>query len=424
VIRRATLEDARAIAEVHVRAWQQGYRGVVPEAHLQSLSVERREAAWRQALSQRMCEVWVAAEGSAVAGWISVGDSRDAGADARTGELWAVYIDPARWRRGLGRALWRQAEAHLRAAGFTSVTLWVLRDNRPARQFYETLGFRHDPDADRPIELGGASLMEIRLRRELRTDPWDRGDPYDRYVGRWSREVAPRFLSWLAVPAGRRWVDLGCGTGALSAAILERCGPASVIGLEPSRAFARTARAQLGAKVLQASAAALPLARGACDVLVSALVLNFLPDPGAALVEMARVMGPGGVIAAYVWDYAEGMEMIRIFWDAASALDPAAAHLHEGIRFPLCRPAALSALFTGLRDVAVIPLEIPTPFAGFDDYWEPFLGGQGPAPGYVQSLDEPARARLREHLRQRLPADTDRKIALRARAWAVRAVTP
>jgi ribosomal protein S18 acetylase RimI-like enzyme/SAM-dependent methyltransferase len=424
VIRRATLDDARAIAEVHVRAWQQGYRGVVPDGHLQSLSVERREAAWRQALSQSMSEVWVAADAGQVDGWISVGDSRDAGADERTGELWAVYVDPGRWRRGVGRALWQQAEGHLRAAGFAAVTLWVLRDNRAARQFYEALGFRHEPAADRAIELGGVSLVEVRLRRELRTDPWERGDPYDRYVGRWSRQVAPLFLSWLGVPAGRRWVDLGCGTGALAAAILARCGPAAVTGVEPSRGFVRTARAELGDQVLRASAAALPLARGAAAVLVSALVLNFLAEPAAALVEMARVVAAGGLIAATVWDYAEGMEMIRIFWDAAAALDPAAARLHEGARFPLCHPAALSALFGGLREVAVTPLEIPTPFVDFDDYWEPFLGGQGPAPGYVQSLDQPARDRLREHLRQRLAVDPGGTIALRARAWAVRGVRP
>jgi hypothetical protein len=140
---------------------------------------------------------------------------------------------------------------------------------------------------------------------------------------------------------------------------------------------------------------------------------------------MARVTRRGGTIAAYVWDYAGGMQLIREFWDAAAALDPHAAGLHEGVRFPLCRPAALTQLFAdaGLEDVSTAALDVPTPFQSFDDYWQPFLGGQGPAPAYAMSLDEAARTRLRERLRERLPAGTDGSIALTARAWAVRATS-
>ena len=158
--------------------------------------------------------------------------------------------------------------------------------------------------------------------------------------------------------------------------------------------------------------------------MVSGLVLNFVPDPHLALLEMARVTAGGGTIAAYVWDYAGKMELMREFWDAAAALDAAAAQLDEGIRFPLCRPQALAACFAGagLKDVEVRAIDIPTPFTSFDDYWQPFLGGQGPAPAYAMSLDEPARARLRERIAQRLPAKPDGSIALTARAWAVRAI--
>jgi hypothetical protein len=157
-------------------------------------------------------------------------------------------------------------------------------------------------------------------------------------------------------------------------------------------------------------------------VVASGLVLNFIPDLPAALSEMIRVTAPGGTIAAYVWDYADGMEMLRHFWDTAVALDPSAASLHEGTRFPLCNPAALRAAFAGagLAQIETSGLEIPTPFADFEEYWTPFLGGQGPAPAYAMSLPEEQRTRLKETLRARLPMDAGGAIALTALVWAVR----
>lgn len=259
------------------------------------------------------------------------------------------------------------------------------------------------------------------------SDTWERGSPYERYVGRWSRRVAPDFLSWLEVPAGRRWLDVGCGTGALCAAIADRCSPASVAGVEPSEGFLKTARENLGnrAEFHPGSATAIPLANASVDAVVSGLVLNFVPEPGAALAEMSRVTVRGGTIAAYVWDYAGRMELMRHFWDAAVELDPGASKLDEGPRFPLCRPEALEKLFAGagLQGVEVRPIDIPTRFASFDDYWQPFLGGQGPAPAYAMSLEEAARGRLRERLRERLAAGADGSISLTARAWAARATT-
>jgi SAM-dependent methyltransferase len=256
------------------------------------------------------------------------------------------------------------------------------------------------------------------------SDSWNRGDPYEGYVGRWSRRVAPRFLSWLGVGPDRRWLDVGCGTGALGATIVDHVSPAGVVGVDPSPGFLREARARLGGKVTlhRAVAHALPLTRGSVDVICSGLVLNFVPDPRAAVAEWARVTRGGGTVAAYVWDYAGRMELMRHFWDAAVSLDAQAAGLDEGVRFPDCQPAALVALFerAGLTGVEVTTIDAPTVFASFEDYWQPFLGGQGPAPAYAMSLDEPARDHLREAVRRRLPLQRDGSIPLIARAFAVR----
>jgi hypothetical protein len=151
-------------------------------------------------------------------------------------------------------------------------------------------------------------------------------------------------------------------------------------------------------------------------------VLNFVPEPGRMVAEMSRVVRAGGTVAVYVWDYAGEMQMMRSFWDAAIELDPRAAERDEGRRFPLCRPEALSALFggAGLTSIDTRAIDIPTVFADFDDFWEPFLMGDAPAPGYCMSLDERARERLRDRLRETLPVSADGSIHLIARAWAVK----
>jgi len=257
------------------------------------------------------------------------------------------------------------------------------------------------------------------------SDTWERGNPYEQYVGRWSRQVAPLFLSWLNLPRGCRWLDVGCGTGALCAAIVDRCSPSSVAGVEPSEGFLKTAKENLAGRAAlhQGTATEIPLGDASVDVVVSALVLNFIPDQRAALLEMARVTKNEGTIAAYVWDYAGKMELMRVFWDAAVELNPSAAHMDEGARFPMCRPDALEKLFAGagLQGVDVKPIDVPTPFANFDDYWRPFLGGQGPAPAYAMSLNETVRTRLRARIKERLPTEPNGSISLNARAWAVRA---
>ena len=255
-------------------------------------------------------------------------------------------------------------------------------------------------------------------------DTWEEGSRYERYIGRWSRQVAPEFLGWLGASAGLRWLDVGCGTGALCAAIRDRCAPSSVVGVEPSEGFRDEARTRLGAgvTVVAGSATGIPLPDRSVDVTVSGLVLNFVADSGAALGEMRRVTREGGAIAAYVWDYADKMEYLRIFWDAAAAVDSEARGLDEGVRFPLCRPEALRRLLESaeLDQVEVGTIDVPARFKDFEDYWEPFLGGQGPAPTYVKSLEEDDRDRLRETVRERLPRANDGTISLVARAWAVR----
>ena len=267
------------------------------------------------------------------------------------------------------------------------------------------------------------------MRADEPKEVWASGQAYERYVGRWSRRVAEGFLEWLEVPSGRSSLDLGCGTGALSATIIRRMQPAHVLGIDSSDGFLAHARRQVQAPCAAfepADAQALPCGDSEFDVAVSGLVLNFVPDPDRMVTQMRRVVRPGGTVALYVWDYAGKMQLMRHFWDAAAALDPAARNLDEGIRFPICAAAPLTDLFgkAGLAAVATRAIDVPTSFRDFNDFWSPFLGGQGPAPGYCRSLTAERRERLREHLRATVPTQPDGRIALVARAWAVRGVVP
>lgn len=258
-----------------------------------------------------------------------------------------------------------------------------------------------------------------------RLDAWVQGDAYEDYVGRWSRAVARAFLAPLGVPGGREWLDVGCGTGALARTIVERAAPATVLGIDRSEAFVADARRRVRdprARFEIGDAQALPVASGTFDAVVSGLVLNFVPEPARMLAEMARAARAGGTVAVYVWDYAGAMEMMRLFWDAAKAIDPAAAALDEGARFPVCAPGPLAALLgdAGLGQVSTFAIDVPTPFRDFEDYWSPFLGGQGPAPGYAVSLPDDQRHELRELIRERMAVEPDGSIRLTARAWAAR----
>ena len=229
--------------------------------------------------------------------------------------------------------------------------------------------------------MGGVVVTE-------RKDVWASGDAYEPYVGRWSRLIARQFIAWLRVP----------------------------------RAFARHKVTNPRATFQVGDAQNLPVADNSFDATVAGLVINFVPDQAKAVREMARATRSGGIIAAYVWDYAGEMQMMRRFWDAAVALDPSAISLDEGRRFPVCRPEPLASLFqhAGLGGAEVRSIDAATIFKDFDDYWTPFLGGQAPAPGYCMSLSEDRRAALRDRIRASLPTSDDGRIHLIARAWAVR----
>ena len=240
--------------------------------------------------------------------------------------------------------------------------------------------------------------------------------------------MAREFIKWLAVAPGSCWLDVGCGTGALTQTVLEQATPGEVVGIDPSAAYIASAGARMSdnprARLEIGDAQALRAATAAFDVVVCGLVLNFVSQPELAVAEMARVTRPGGTVAAYVWDYAEGMQLMRYFWDAAGGLDLKAKELDEGHRFSICQPEPLGDLFltAGLEDVEVLGIEVPTYFRDFDDYWSPFLGGQGPAPSYAMSLSEEKRAELRERIRTILPSDQAGGIPLTARAWAIRGI--
>jgi SAM-dependent methyltransferase len=253
-------------------------------------------------------------------------------------------------------------------------------------------------------------------------DSWDEAEQYEQYMGRWSRLAAAAFLRWLGLPAGEQWLEVGCGTGALTATIVAEAAAASLLAMDSSRRFLSRARQAVpGARFAAATVERLPLADQQVDAILSGLALNFFPDQQAALRELRRVVRPGGTIAAYMWDYAQGMGMLRTFWDAATALDPAARELDEGRRFPQ-QDGALATLFavSGLRAVATAALEVEQHYSDFDDYWQPFLDGPGPAPGYVNRLAPARQAALAEALRAALPRAADGSITLTARAWGVR----
>lgn len=259
-------------------------------------------------------------------------------------------------------------------------------------------------------------------------DRWTSGGAYEGYMARWSRLVAREFLAWLAIQPGATWLDVGCGTGALSQAILDLAAPTAVLGIDLSQSyldFARTHIRDNRATFCRGEAQALPAAATSRDVVVTGLALNFMPDPLLALSEMVRVARPGGTIAAYVWDYAGQMGLLRSFWDAAIALYPAAAPLEEGHRFAICHPEPLRQIFQSARlgQVDVRAIDIEMRFADFADYWVPFLAGQGPAAAYLTSLSPTQQEELRAHLASTLPSTETGVIMLTARAWAVRGIT-
>lgn len=262
------------------------------------------------------------------------------------------------------------------------------------------------------------------MSKESQHDTWSASRSYEHYMGRWSREIAHEFVAWLDQPADLDWLDIGCGTGALSATILERCAPRSVLGVDPSEGFvthARNAIPDARARFAVAEAGALPCADRSTDVVTSALAYNFFSDRPGALTEMQRVARPGSTVSLYVWDYpGGGMGFIDAFWDAAVATDANAEAHVESTRFPFCTPEALLSEVSGagLADADVRAIEVRARFEDFEDFWRPFTLGAGPAPGYYLSLDEEGRHALRQKLKAELGGGEGIEFA--ARAWAAR----
>lgn len=255
-------------------------------------------------------------------------------------------------------------------------------------------------------------------------DSWQSGNPYQYYMGRWSKLVSEKFIHWLEPKPGLIWLDVGCGTGALSDVILSTCNPDKVVAIDQSEGFVQSVQARFGGKVESklGDAMSLPLAEQAVNITVSGLVLNFIAQPEKALSEMRRVTKEHGTVATYIWDYAGEMEFLSHFWDVATDLDPAALDLHEGRRFSDANDTMLRNAFgsVGFSDVEVIKIEIVTYFSDFEDYWNPFLGGQGPAPTYVAKLPDVEKEALRQALIQRLPFNQDGSITMSACAWSAK----
>jgi len=263
------------------------------------------------------------------------------------------------------------------------------------------------------------------MKLKNKSDSWASGNPYDQFMGRWSTLISERFLDWFAIPLSHSWLDVGCGTGSLTQQILETCRPSEITSVDSSSDFIAYAQQMIRDPIVHFQvglAQSLELDSNSVDAVVSGLVLNFVPQPEAAVKEMLRVTKPRGHIGIFLWDYADGMEMLRYFWDGAVTLDHQAKEFDEGVRFPLCQDGQLETLVqaVGLKQVEAKPIEVITVFQNFDDYWNPFLGNAGPAPGYNMGLSPNKRKELENKLREILPIEEDGSISLMARAWAVK----
>lgn len=242
-------------------------------------------------------------------------------------------------------------------------------------------------------------------------------DAYDRFMGRYSRLLAPQLADLADLEPGHRVLDVGCGPGALTHELVSRLGADAVAGVDPSETFAAAARERHpGVDVRVASAEALPFADDEFDRTLAQLVVHFMADPVDGLAEMRRVTRPGGMVITCVWDLAGGRAPLSPFWEAARGLDP---DVIDESRLAGAREGDLAALFAaaGLREIHTAVLSIEQEHSGFEEWWEPFTAGVGPAGAYVASLDARQRSALENHARSILPAGP---FVLTARAWAAR----
>lgn len=254
---------------------------------------------------------------------------------------------------------------------------------------------------------------------------FDNATAYNAYIGRWSRLAAPQFLSWLNIPSGQTWLDVGVGTGVLTQAILQQSSPKKVVGIDLSESYVALARQDIvddRAEFQVGDASSMRFESPEFDVVVSGLVLNFVPSPQQMALGMKQAVKSGGTVALYVWDYAGRMEIMRQFWDAAIAVDPSAVELDSAKQFPICNMDNLYALYSaiGINHIETMPIDVQAKFTDFDDYWLPFLGAQGSVSKYLLALDEAALNRLTAQLRRQLPIKADGSIDLVARALAIK----
>ena len=255
-------------------------------------------------------------------------------------------------------------------------------------------------------------------------------EAYERFMGRWSRIVAPRLVDFTDLPERGRMLDVGSGTGSLAFVIAERKSDTHVLGIDPSKEYVAYATSKNPfpnrVRFEVGDAQQLDFPDASFDASLSLLVINFIPDPKKALFELRRVTKPGGKVSAAVWDYGAGMRMLRTCWDAAVEIDPEAGKVDEN-RMPLCREGELSALWrqAGLENVHEQPIDLTMRFESFADYWDPFLLGQGPAGAYVRRLDRNKLPALRQEIKRRLSLSTeDTPVVLSARVWSVRGIVP
>ena len=256
---------------------------------------------------------------------------------------------------------------------------------------------------------------------------WNSADSYEKFMGRWSLEIGKHFIEMLAETTdivNKRWVDVGCGTGALSEVVFQKTSPEYILGIDPSQDFIDKAQQKINQSNVEfttTTAENIPLPSESIDFVVSGLALNFMSDPNTSLSEMKRVLKPNGLLACYVWDYADKMEFLRYFWDAVVQLDPESQIYDEGEKFPICNPNKLQELFNsiGMKNIRNDEITIQTPFSSFDKYWKPFFGGQGPAGEYLASVNDEKQTQIAFQIENSLPISTDGSITLIAKAFTI-----
>lgn len=241
-------------------------------------------------------------------------------------------------------------------------------------------------------------------------------DAYDRFMGRYSAPLSPLFADFAGISSGQSVLDVGCGPGALTAVLVERAGSASVSAVDPSESFVDAlAERHPDVAVQLAAAEELPFADDAFDAALAQLVVHFMANPVAGLKEMARVTRTGGVVAVSVWDHGGGNGPLSVYWQAVRKLDPDAldesrlAGANEGDLTRLCKAA-------GLDDIEEVPLTVHVEHLTFEEWWEPYTLGVGPAGSYVAGLDEARRESLRARCEELLPTP----LVISARAWTAR----